>query len=67
MTGHDLPVTHLDPAHDGRDRRPLPLETSRPSVFAAGDVRSGSTKRVASAVGDGAMAVALVDRYLANG
>jgi len=64
VTGHDLPVTHLDPAHDGRDRRPLPLETSRPSVFAAGDVRSGSTKRVASAVGDGAMAVRMIHHYL---
>jgi thioredoxin reductase (NADPH) len=45
-------------------RRPLPLETSRAGVFAAGDVRSGSVKRVASAVGEGAMAVRLVHDHL---
>jgi thioredoxin reductase (NADPH) len=38
-----------------------------PGLFAAGDVRHGSIKRCASAVGEGAMAVALVHRYLANG
>lgn len=41
------------------DRDPLTLETSVPGLFAAGDVRHGSTKRVAGAVGEGAMAVAL--------
>ena len=46
------------------DRDPLALETSVPGLFAAGDVRSGSTKRVAAAVGEGAMAVALVHRRL---
>ena len=45
-------------------RRPFLLETSRPGVFAAGDVRSGSVKRVASAVGEGAMAVQFVHEYL---
>ncbi|WP_406815756.1 FAD-dependent oxidoreductase [Mycobacterium sp. M23085] len=45
-------------------RRPLSLETSVPGVFAAGDVRSGSVKRVASAVGDGAMAVRQINSYL---
>jgi thioredoxin reductase (NADPH) len=45
-------------------RQPFLLETSRPGVFAAGDVRSGSIKRVASAVGEGAMAVQLVHEYL---
>ncbi len=45
-------------------RPPYLLETSRPGVFAAGDVRSGSIKRVASAVGEGAMAVQLVHEYL---
>ena len=45
-------------------RPPFLLETSRPGVFAAGDVRSGSVKRVASAVGEGAMAVAFVHEYL---
>jgi thioredoxin reductase len=45
---------------------PLLLETSLPGVFAAGDVRSGSVKRVASAVGEGAMAVRLVHEHLAT-
>jgi thioredoxin reductase (NADPH) len=48
------------------DRDPLPLETSIPGLFAAGDVRSGSTKRVGSAVGEGAMAVALMHLRLAE-
>ena len=47
-----------------RRRQPFLLETSRPGVFAAGDVRSGSIKRVASAVGEGAMAVQFVHEYL---
>jgi thioredoxin reductase (NADPH) len=42
------------------------LETSMPGVFAAGDVRHGSIKRVAAAVGEGAAAVALVHRYLSG-
>jgi thioredoxin reductase (NADPH) len=47
-------------AADGPDgTRPLPLETNRPGVFAVGDVRSGSAKRVAAAVGEGAMAIRL--------
>jgi thioredoxin reductase (NADPH) len=45
-------------------RQPFLLETSHPGVFAAGDVRSGSVKRVASAVGEGAMAVQFVHHYL---
>ena len=49
------------------DRPPLLLETSLPGVFAIGDARSRSIKRVASAVGDGATAVRLVQEYLANG
>jgi thioredoxin reductase (NADPH) len=64
LTGRDL----VD-APDGRrwwrlPRDPLPLETSAPGVFAAGDVRHGSIKRVASAVGEGAMAIQLVHQYL---
>ena len=47
-------------------RAPYALETSVPGVFAAGDVRLDSMKRVASAVGEGAMAVHLVHRYLAT-
>jgi thioredoxin reductase (NADPH) len=46
------------------DRDPFMLETSLPGVFVAGDVRHGSVKRVASAVGEGAMAVMLVHKYL---
>jgi thioredoxin reductase (NADPH) len=64
VTGQDLQLTHLDPARGGRDRPPLPLETSRPGVFAVGDVRSASTKRVASAVGEGAMAVRMIHQHL---
>jgi thioredoxin reductase (NADPH) len=48
-------------------REPYYLETNIPGVFAAGDVRHGSVKRFASAVGEGAMAIAFVHRYLANG
>ncbi|MBV9662514.1 MAG: FAD-dependent oxidoreductase [Actinobacteria bacterium] len=48
------------------DRPPMPLETSRPGVFAAGDIRSGSIKRVASAVGEGSMAVQMVHQHLAG-
>ncbi len=47
-------------------RDPLPLESSQPGVFVAGDVRHGSIKRVASAVGEGAMAIALLHTYLAQ-
>jgi thioredoxin reductase (NADPH) len=47
-------------------QQPQVLETSRPGVFAAGDVRSGSIKRVASAVGDGSMAVLLIHQRLAD-
>ncbi len=50
-----------------RGREPMLLETSVPGVFATGDVRSGSIKRVASAVGEGSMAVKLVHQYLSGG
>ncbi len=46
-------------------REPLPLETSVPGVFAAGDVRAGAMNRVASAVGEGSVAVRFVHEYLA--
>ncbi|MCW3019885.1 MAG: cyclic nucleotide-binding protein [Solirubrobacterales bacterium] len=52
------------PEADRLPRRPLLLETSRPGVLAVGDVRSGSIKRVASAVGEGSMAVRLVHDFL---
>jgi thioredoxin reductase (NADPH) len=57
------PLVSASPHWTG-DREPFFLETSRPGVFAAGDVRFGSTKRVASAVGEGAMAVQFVHEYL---
>jgi thioredoxin reductase (NADPH) len=63
-TGPDLLDAGARPAGWPLDRDPLPLETNVPGLFAAGDVRSGSTKRVAAAVGEGSMAVALVHRYL---
>ena len=68
VTGRDL----LDPSIAGdrvwdRQRDPYPLETSQPGVFAAGDARRGSTKRVSAAVGEGSMAVGLVHRFLTEG
>ncbi|HEU4426609.1 MAG TPA: FAD-dependent oxidoreductase [Pilimelia sp.] len=63
-TGPDLLVGGQRPPGWDRDRDPFYLESSVPGVFAAGDVRANSVKRVASAVGEGAMAVTLVHRYL---
>jgi thioredoxin reductase len=62
LTGPDLPAGTGHRWPPGRP--PLPLETSLPGVFAAGDVHHGSVKRVASAVGEGAAAIPLVHRYL---
>jgi thioredoxin reductase (NADPH) len=64
LTGPDLLQDGKRRADWPLDRDPLALETSVPGIFAAGDVRHGSTKRVAGAVGDGAMAVALAERRL---
>jgi thioredoxin reductase (NADPH) len=64
LTGPDLVVEGRRPAGWTLDRDPYHLEASVPGVFVAGDVRSDSVKRVASAVGEGAMAVTLVHRYL---
>jgi thioredoxin reductase (NADPH) len=64
LAGPDLAVNGERPAGWELDRLPYHLETSVPGVFVAGDVRSESAKRVASAVGEGAMAVMLVHRYL---
>ncbi len=63
-TGDD--VRSLGPAWAALQRSPLPFETSLPRVFAAGDVRRGSMKRVAAAVGEGSSAVASVHRALAD-
>jgi thioredoxin reductase (NADPH) len=59
LTGSDVP-----PDQRSRARSPLLLETSLPGVFAAGDVRSGSVKRVAAAVGEGSTAILMVRDYL---
>jgi thioredoxin reductase (NADPH) len=64
LTGRDVEDSDL-PSY--ADDRPFFLETSQPGVFAVGDVRSGSIKRVASAVGEGSMAVRLVHQRLASG
>ncbi|WP_214367551.1 FAD-dependent oxidoreductase [Pseudonocardia sp. H11422] len=64
LAGPDLLVDGHRPPGWPLDRDPYHLETSLPGVFVAGDARAASMKRVASAVGDGAMAVALVHRYL---
>ena len=67
LTGSALDGSALEEdAWRGLSREPYLLETSLPGVFAAGDVRSGSIKRVASAVGEGSMAVRLVHQYLAD-
>jgi thioredoxin reductase (NADPH) len=65
LTGGALTGEPVSPAWP-LDRPPAMLETSTPGVFAAGDVRAGSVKRVASAVGEGALAVTLVHAHLAS-
>jgi len=64
VAGPDLVTGGRRPSGWTLDRDPFHLETSLPGVFVAGDARSESVKRVASAVGEGAMAIALVHRYL---
>ncbi|MGW7404713.1 FAD-dependent oxidoreductase [Streptomyces sp. NPDC054833] len=64
LAGPDLTPDGRPPAGWELDRPPYHLETSVPGVFVAGDARAESAKRVASAVGEGAMAVMLVHRYL---
>ena len=63
-TGPDVSREELTAAHWPLARAPYLLETSLPGVFAVGDVRSGNIKRVASAVGEGSIAVAFVHRVL---
>ena len=62
----DADVVDRQPAHWSLERRPLLLETSVPGVFAAGDVRHGSVKRAASAVGEGSITIRLVYEYLSQ-
>jgi thioredoxin reductase (NADPH) len=64
---HGFILTGTDAIRAGQwtaDREPFALETSAPGIFAVGDIRSGSVKRVAAAVGEGGMAIAFVHRYL---
>jgi len=63
LTGHDIVPEEAREKERGRD--PYLLETSVPGIFAAGDVRHGSMKRVASAVGEGSMTIAFIHQYLA--
>lgn len=66
LTGADLLQAGKPPQGWPLDRDPALLETSLPGVFAAGDARHGSIKRVASSVGEGSIAVQFVQRYLAS-
>ena len=64
LSGPDINEKKQQLLAQGRDRTPYLLETNVPGIFVAGDVRHGSVKRVASAVGEGSMAVMFVHRYL---
>jgi thioredoxin reductase (NADPH) len=66
LTGQDLLADDVPPDCWPLERDPLPLETSRVGLFAAGDVRHGSTKRVAAAVGEGSMVASLIFNRLAE-
>ena len=65
LTGQDVVADAPRDSWWKLTRDPYPLESSQPGVFVAGDLRHGSIKRVASAVGEGAMAASLIHRYLA--
>jgi len=64
LTGPDLIREGRRPKNWTLQRDPFLLETSMPGIFAAGDVRHGVIRRVASAVGQGAVAVSLIHKYL---
>jgi thioredoxin reductase (NADPH) len=64
LTDHDIMVSRRRPQSWTVDREPYPYETSVPGIFAAGDARHGSGKRVASAVGEGSVTISMVHRYL---
>jgi thioredoxin reductase (NADPH) len=66
LAGPDLRIDGKLPAQWHENREPFLLETSVPGVFVAGDVRYGSVKRVASAVGEGSIAVQFIHKYLAG-
>ena len=65
LTGRDLMAAEAYAKTWKETREPLPLETSVPGIFAAGDIRAGAMNRVASAVGEGSMVVRLAHEYLA--
>lgn len=65
-TGADITASDLDTSRWPLHRQPYLFETNVPRVFAVGDVRSGSVKRVASSVGEGSVVVQLVHRVLAE-
>ena len=66
LAGPDLRTSGKLPSFWSEDREPYLLETSTPGIFVAGDVRSGSVKRVASSVGEGSIAVQFMHQYLAQ-
>ena len=66
LTGEDLPSASVTAGRAGTQRPPFLLEASMPGLFAAGDVRHGSVKRVASAVGEGGTSIRSVHQYLAH-
>jgi thioredoxin reductase (NADPH) len=66
LAGPDMMKDGKRPPQWGLDRAPFLLESSLPGVFVVGDVRHGSIKRVASAVGEGAIAVQFIHRYMAK-
>jgi thioredoxin reductase (NADPH) len=64
-TGHTIESSATAGSEAFESRKPYPFETSSPGFFAVGDVRSGSVKRVASAVGEGSIVVSDIHKYLA--
>jgi thioredoxin reductase (NADPH) len=66
LTGPDLIRSGQRPKGWGLDRDPFLLETNIPGIFAVGDVRHGSVKRVASGVGEGSVAVQFIHQYLSK-
>ena len=66
LTGKEFQFSEHFKTHWKEQREPMILETAVPGIFAAGDVRSGAMNRVASAVGEGALSISLVHRYLAE-
>jgi thioredoxin reductase (NADPH) len=66
LTGPDLVIDGKPPKGWGLERLPYLLETNVPGIFAVGDVRHGSVKRVASGVGEGSVAVQFIHQYLSK-